>query len=142
MTAIKRFEDIQAWQEARELTRMVYRVSTRGAFAKDYRLRDQIQGSAISVMSNIAEGFDARTDPEFVRFLGYARRSATELQCQLYIALDQNYITQQEFDPIYAQATKTKSLIGGFIRYLEGRSKVRSPTSDVGHRTSDVGHRT
>ena len=142
MTAIKRFEDIQAWQEARELTRTVYRVSTRGAFAKDYRLRDQIQGSAISVMSNIAEGFDARTDAQFINFLGYARRSATELQSQLYIALDQNYITQQEFDPIYTQATKTKSLIGGFIRYLEGRSKVRGPKSDVGRRTSDVGHQT
>ena len=128
MTAIKRFEDIQAWQEARELTRMIYAVSTQGAFAKDYRLRDQIQGSAISVMSNIAEGYDARTDAEFIRFLGYARRSATELQSQLYIALDQNYITHEEFDRIYAQATKTKGLIGGFIRYLEGRSKNRRRT--------------
>ena len=123
MAAIKQFEDIQAWQAARELTRMVYAVSTRGAFAKDYRLRDQIQGSAISVMSNIAEGFDARTDPEFIRFLGYARRSATELQSQLYAALDQSYISQEEFDQIYAQATKTKSLIGGFIRYLQGRKR-------------------
>ena len=123
MAAIKQFEDIQAWQAARELTRMVYAVSTRGAFAKDYRLRDQIQGSAISVMSNIAEGFDARTDPEFIRFLGYARRSATELQSQLYAALDQSYISQEEFDQIYAQATKTKSLVGGFIRYLQGRKR-------------------
>ena len=123
MAGIQRFEDIQAWQAARELTQAVYTVSTRGAFAKDFRLRDQIQGSAISVMSNIAEGFDARTDSEFVRFLGYARRSATELQSQLYIALDQNYINQEEFNHIYTQATKTKSLIGGFIRYLEGRSK-------------------
>jgi four helix bundle protein len=109
---------------------MVYAVSTRGAFAKDYRLRDQIQGSAISVMSNIAEGFDARTDAEFIRFLGYARRSATELQSQLYTALDQNYITQEEFDRIYTQATKTKGLIGGFIRYLERRPKI-----NIGRRT-------
>jgi four helix bundle protein len=121
MTPITHFEDIQAWQASRKLARDVYGVSTRGAFARDYRLRDQIQGSAISVMSNIAEGFDARTDPEFIRFLGYARRSATELQSQLYIALDQKYITQEEFDQIYAQATKTKGLIGGFIRYLERR---------------------
>jgi four helix bundle protein len=135
VTGIKRFEDIQAWQEARELTRMVYAVSTRGTFARDYRLRDQIQGSAISVMSNIAEGFDARTDAEFIRFLGYARRSATELQSQLYTALDQKYITQEEFDRIYAQATKTKSLIGGFIRYLEGRSGVQGTKSDAGYRT-------
>jgi len=124
LTAIERFEDIKAWQEARELTRMVYAVSIRGAFAKDYRLRDQIQGSAISVMSNIAEGFDAQTDRQFVQFLGYARRSATELQSQLYTALDQNYITQEEFDQIYTQAKKTKGLIGGFIRYLEGRHRT------------------
>lgn len=128
MVAIERFEDIQAWQAARELTQTVYAVSTQGAFARDFRLRDQIQGSAISVMSNIAEGFDARTDRGFIRFLGYARRSATELQSQLYIAIDQNYINQKKFDHIYAQATKTKSLIGGFIRYLEGRSKVRRKT--------------
>jgi four helix bundle protein len=68
-------------------------------------------------MSNIAEGFDARTDAEFIRFLGYARRSASELQSQTYIALDQDYISQEEFNRIYAQATKTKALIGGFIRY-------------------------
>ena len=126
MAAIERFEDIQAWQAARKLTRTVYAVSSRGTFARDFRLRDQIHGSAISVMSNIAEGFDARTDREFIRFLGYARRSATELQSQLYIAIDQNYINQERFDHIYAQATKTKRLIGGFIRYLEGRSKPKT----------------
>jgi len=119
MAAIERFEDIRAWQAARKLTQMVYAVSSRGAFARDHRLRDQIQGSAISVMSNIAEGFDSSTSGEFIRFLGYARRSATELQSQLYIALDQGYISQEEFQRIYAQATKTKSLIGGFIRYLK-----------------------
>jgi len=128
MVAIERFEDIQAWQSARELTQTVYTVSTQGAFARDFRLCDQIQGSAISVMSNIAEGFDARTDREFIRFLGYARRSATELQSQLYIAIDQNYINQKKFDHIYTQAIKTKSLIGGFIRYLEGRSKAKRKT--------------
>jgi four helix bundle protein len=115
MAAIERFEDIQGWQAARELTQMVYAVSSQGAFARDYRLRDQINGSAISVMSNIAEGFDASTDREFIRFLGYARRSASELQSQIYIALDQDYISQKEFNQIYTQATKTKALIGGFI---------------------------
>jgi len=128
LAAIKRFEDIKAWQEARVLTRMVYSVSTRGAFAKDYRLRGQIQGSAISVMSNIAEGFDTRTDAEFISFLGYARRSATELQSQLYIALDQSTISQEEFDEVYGQATKTKGLVGGFIRYLKGRSRTGRQT--------------
>jgi len=94
-------------------------VSTRGSFARDYRLRDQIQGSAISVMSNIAEGFDAGGDAEFIRFLDYARRSASELQSQLYIALDQDYIDQQQFNRIYRQAVETKRLIGGFTRYLK-----------------------
>lgn len=124
MAAIERFEDVHAWQSARELARMVYTVSTRGAFARDYRLRDQIQGAAISVMSNIAEGFDCATSGEFVRFLGYARRSATELQSQLYIALDQGYISQEEFERIYAQAVKTKRLIGGFIRYLREKRRT------------------
>jgi four helix bundle protein len=97
-------------------------------FSKDYRLRDQLQGSAISVMSNIAEGFDAGGDAEFIRFLGYARRSASELQSQLYIALDQNYIDQQQFSRIYRQAVETKRLIGGFIRYLK-KSQVLGPKS-------------
>jgi four helix bundle protein len=130
MAKIERFEDIDAWQAARKLMRMVYAVSTRGSFARDYRLRDQIQGSAISVMSNIAEGFDASGDAEFIRFLGYARRSASELQSQLYIALDQEYIDQQQFDGIYQQATQTKQLIGGFIRYLK-KSQIQSPKSKI-----------
>jgi four helix bundle protein len=125
---IERFEDIDGWQAARELMRMVYAVSTKGLFSKDYRLRDQIQGSVISVMSNIAEGFDAGGDAEFIRFLGYARRSASELQSQLYIALDQDYIDQQQFSRIYRQAVETKRLIGGFIRYLK-KSQVLSPKS-------------
>lgn len=126
--AITRFEDIQAWQSARELTRMVYAISTQGRFARDYRLRDQIQGAAISVMSNIAEGFDAGSDAGFILFLGYARRSATEIQSQLYIALDQGYIDQAEFDRVYLQTVETKNLISGFIRYLRSKSKSRSLT--------------
>jgi four helix bundle protein len=121
MAKIERFEDIDGWQAARELMRMVYAVSTKGSFAKDYRLRDQIQGSAISVMSNIAEGFDVGGDAEFIRFLGYACRSASELQSQLYI-------DQQQFSRIYRQAVETKRLIGGFIRYLK-KSQVLGPKS-------------
>jgi len=118
--AIKRFEDIRAWQEARVLAKMVYEVSSTGAFARDFRLRDQIQGAAISVMANIAEGFDTTSDPDFIRFLGYARREATEVQSLLYVALDQEYLAQQRFDAIYEKATEVKRLIGGFIRYLSG----------------------
>lgn len=115
---IKRFEDIQGWQEARKLTNMVFDVSDKDQFAKSYRLRDQIQGAAISSMANIAEGFDCDTDPEFIRFLSYAFRSATEVQSHLYVALDRHYISQEEFDRVYSKATETKNLIGGFMRYL------------------------
>jgi four helix bundle protein len=97
---IARFEDIDAWQAGRELMRMVYAVSPKGSFARDYRLRDQIQGSAISVMSNIAEGFDAGGDAEFIRFLGYARRSAGELQSQLY-----NQAVNRRLHPVSQKAS-------------------------------------
>jgi four helix bundle protein len=116
---IERFEDIQAWQKARELARMVYGVTGRGTFGRDYGLHDQIRRAAGSVMANVAEGFDAGSDTEFVRFLRYARRSASEVQSHLYVALDQSYVTQAQFDQMYQTAAEAKRLIGGFIRYLE-----------------------
>ena len=97
MTSINRFEDVKAWQRARELAQQVYSVSGKGAFRRDYGLKDQIRRAAGSVMHNIAEGFDSGSDKEFIRFLVYARRSATEVQSQLYLALDQTYITESEF---------------------------------------------
>jgi four helix bundle protein len=115
---IARFEDVKAWQEARALTGMVYETSDDGPFAKDFGLRDQIRRAAGSTMHNVAEGFDAGSDPEFVRFLKYARRSASEVQSQLYIALDRHYITQAQFQRIYDQATTVKKLINAFIGYL------------------------
>ncbi len=127
MAKIERFEDIRAWQEARALARMVYEISGQGGFARDFGLRDQIREAAGSVMHNIAEGFDAGSDSEFVRFLRYARRSATEVQSELYIALDQNYITHERFTQVYDQATRVKKLINGFIGYLRspGEHKLR-----------------
>lgn len=121
---IERFEDVKAWQEARELTKMVYTVTGVGSFSRDFRLRDQIRNAAGSVMHNIAEGFDAGYDNEFVRFLRISRRSASEVQSQLYVALDQNYIDDQQFQQIYNEATHTKKLINGFISYLQSSSRV------------------
>lgn len=115
---ITRFEDVQGWQEARVLAQMVYAVSSKGQFARDLRLRRQIEDAAASVMANIAEGFDAGSDAEFVRFLGYARRSASEVQSHLYIALDRNYVTEEEFAGIYEKAVEVKKLINGFVGYL------------------------
>ena len=116
---IERFEDIEAWQLARELTRKVYRLTKKPAFAKDYGLKKQIQDAAGSSMHNIAEGFDAETNAEFIRFLRYAKRSCTEVQSELYVALDEEYIDTNEFKNVYEQATRTRAAIRGFIKYLK-----------------------
>ena len=121
---IERFEDIHAWQEARELTKMVYGWITDGKFGKDYGLRDQIQRASVSIMANISEGFDSGSKIEFIRFMTYARRSASETQSHLYTAWDQKYLTSEEFQQTYAQAVSTKNLIGGFIRYLAGKKSL------------------
>ena len=115
---IERFEDIEAWKKGRELAKDIYAVTGKGEFAKDYGLRDQIQRATVSIMANIAEGFDANSDGEFVRFLRYALRSATEVQSHLYVAADQGYISGEDFTQLYDQATEAKKLISGFIRYL------------------------
>lgn len=115
---IERFEDIEGWQLARQLAREVYSISKVGAFSKDYGLRDQITRASGSVMHNIAEGFDGGSNAEFVKFLRYAQRSSSEVQSQLYVALDQDYIDQSQFDELYRQAANTHSKIGGFIAYL------------------------
>jgi four helix bundle protein len=115
---IERFEDTKTWQEARVLTNMVYDVSDSDPFARDFGLCGQIRKAAGSTMHNIAEGFDAGSDAEFIRFLKYSRRSASEVQSELYIALDRQYVTQEQFQRIYDQATSVKKLINAFISYL------------------------
>ena len=118
MAMISRFEDIEGWQEARKLVKMVYKLTTTGALAKDFGLRDQIQRASVSAMTNIAEGFDCESKAEFARFLGFARRSAVEVQSLLYTAFDLTYITEPQFKEYYEQARKTKALIGGLKRSL------------------------
>lgn len=115
---IERFEDIEAWKLARHLTCRVYGVTDKGAFARDFGLRDQIRRAGGSVMHNIAEGFDAGSNAEFIRFLNYAKRSCTEVQSQLYVALDRKYLTKSEFDDLYEQARLARAKIGAFIKYL------------------------
>ena len=116
--SIRSFEEIEGWQLARELTKHVYSVAMRGTFAQDFGLRDQITRASGSAMHNIAEGFDGGSNAEFIKFLRYSQRSCSEVQSQLYVALDQAYISQDEFETIYEQAAKTHSKVGGFIRYL------------------------
>jgi len=125
---IERFEDIEAWQLARELTQKVYRLTKKSEFSKDYGLKRQIQDAAGSSMHNIAEGFDSETNAEFIRFLRYAKRSCTEVQSELYVALDEEYISPNEFKDVYEQARRTRAAIRGFINYLK-QYEERKPTN-------------
>ena len=116
---ITRFEDIEAWQEARKLVRLVYdAINASEIFKKDFRLAGQIQGAAVSSMANIAEGFTRKSNKEFIQYLFISKSSSAEVQSHLYVALDQAYITQQVFDKIYAQAEKISKMDSGFIKYL------------------------
>ena len=126
MAKIERFEDLQSWQKARQLTNLIYDLTEHPKFSKDFRLSSQIQSAASSIMHNIAEGFDAGTNPEFIRFLKMARRSASEVQSELYLALDRKYISQDELITTYNLATETKRLINGMIGYLR---KSKPPTN-------------
>ena len=123
---IKRFEDIQAWQEARKLVNLVYdSVNNNDKFGRDFRLKDQFTSSAVSVMSNISEGFCRRSNREFTQFLFIAKASVAENQSILYIALDQKYISNTEFEKLYEQTDKVARLISNFISYLIGKSKTQ-----------------
>ena len=123
---ITRFEDLQAWQHARILANMVYDATEQGKFARDFKLRDQICGAAGSVMHNCAEGFDSGYDGEFGVFLKYARRSASEVQSEIYLALDRNYVDQPTFKQIYDKATETKKIINALIAYLRKSNPPKS----------------
>src|SRR3989337_215585 len=97
MGKIERFEDIGAWKSPREITRVIYQLSNRGAWSKDFGLRDQIRRSAVSIMANIAEGFERGGDKEFQQFLSTAKASCAEVRSHLFVALDQRYVTQAQF---------------------------------------------
>ena len=115
---IGRFEDIEAWQLARELTRKVYKLTKDPKFSKDYGLKRQIQEASGSSMHNIAEGFDSETNAEFIRFSRYAKRSCTEVQSEIYVALDEEYVSSEEFEDVYELARRTRAAVRGFINYL------------------------
>ena len=123
MTKIERFEDIKGWQRARQLTREVYEATKGGAFSRDYGLRDQITRAAGSIMHNIAEGFDAETNGDVIRFLGYAKRSCTEVQSELYVAKDQDYIDDQTFHRLYTLSGEARAAVRGFITYLRNSNR-------------------
>jgi four helix bundle protein len=121
----ERFEELDVWQRARELTKSVYDLSDLGAFARDFGLRDQMRRAAVSIMSNIAEGFESRTQALFIEFLGQARGSAGELRAQLYVALDCDYLTQDQFVDALRQAETCSKQIARLIQYLETQPNTR-----------------
>lgn len=113
MSKIERFEDLIAWQKARELTKQIYELTRQGDFAKDFGLKDQIQRSAVSIMSNIAEGFERGGRAEFHQFLSVAKASCAEVRSQLYVALDAEYLTQSAFDQLQSLAEEVGKIVGG-----------------------------
>jgi four helix bundle protein len=118
MSTFKKFEEIEAWKKARKLTKRIYELSGQGAFAKDFGLKDQIRRASVSVMSNIAEGYDRSGTGEFVQFLASAKGSTAEVKCQLYVALDQAYINNDTFRDVGDLAAETGKMIGGLMNYL------------------------
>jgi four helix bundle protein len=118
MSTFKRFEEIQAWQKAREITKKVYSMSDSGIFAKDFSLRDQMKRASVSIMANIAEGHGRRTATEFANFLNIARGSAIELQSHLYVALDLNYINENEFKKTYVMLDEVSKMTLSLAQYL------------------------
>lgn len=130
MASITRFEEIEAWKTARQLTILVYRFTRLAGFASDAALCDQIRRAAVSVMSNIAEGFESRTDTQFINFMGHAKASAGEVRAQLYAALDQGYIDQAQFDEAYTLATTASRQLMRFIQYLENNPRKKRISDD------------
>jgi four helix bundle protein len=121
---ITRFEDIIVWQEARKLVKMVYDLINKNQrFSKDFRLVSQIQAAAVSSMSDIAEGFSRKGHKEFIQFLFISKSSSAEVQSQLYVALDQEYILQSDFEALYEQADVVSKMSSNFISYLKSQLK-------------------
>ena len=119
MPGIKSFEEIEAWKKAEELTTIIYQITMEGNFARDFGLRDQIRRASVSIMSNIAEGFERGGDKELKRFLSIAKGSAGEVKAQLYVARNVGFISQEQFDRLYSLTTEIGKQIGGFINYLK-----------------------
>jgi len=121
MSKIEKFEDIQAWQNARKVVDTIYEITKTDSFSKDFSLKDQILRAAISIPSNIAEGFSRHSNKEFIQFLFIAKSSAAEVQTQLYLALDQEYINENRFNSIYKELEVISKQISKFITYLRTR---------------------
>ncbi|MCF6290079.1 MAG: four helix bundle protein [Desulfobacterales bacterium] len=121
---VKNFEDLETWKLARVLTNQIYAATAKGNFAKDYGLRDQIRRASVSVMSNIAEGYERGGNQEFIQFLAIAKGSCGEVRCQLYVAQDQGYIVREKAEILIDQHRKLSIMLHKFIEHLK-RSKFK-----------------
>ena len=122
MAKINKFEDLECWKRARRFTIEIYKVTGIGKFARDFALRDQIRRAAISILSNVAEGFERGGDNEFLQFLSVAKGSSGEARSQLYVALDQSYVSQNQFESLSKSDTEVSQLISGLMKYLRQSS--------------------
>lgn len=119
MKELRNFKDLIAWQKARVLTAKIYSITSKEFFAKDYGLKDQIRRAFVSIMSNIAEGFERGRPTEFHQFLSIAKASCAEVRSQLYVALDVGYVEQTEFNELMTQATEVGRILGGLRAFVE-----------------------
>jgi four helix bundle protein len=133
---VKRFEDLIAWQKARQLVKDVYGLTRDGGFSRDLALKDQLQRATVSIMSNIAEGFELRSRPQFRRFLGIAKGSCAEVRSLLYVANDVGYIADSRFDNLLAQAAEVGRIIGGLQVAVSTSRGPSTRNSELGTRNS------
>jgi four helix bundle protein len=118
------FEDLQVWKDSRILVKSIYQLTSDGKFSKDFGLREQIQRASVSIMNNIAEGFERNNNKEYIKFLGYSKGSAGEVRSMLYVATDLGYISQDNFNMHYQMAINIITQISNFIKYLKKSSIV------------------
>jgi four helix bundle protein len=123
MAKFSKFEEIQAWQKAKDITLQIYRITADSDFAKDFGLKDQIRRASVSIMANIAEGHGRKTNSEFANFLNIARGSTAEVQSHLHIALGLNYINQKDFDELYQTLTEISRMTLALAQYLRTNDK-------------------
>ncbi|MGA7579330.1 MAG: four helix bundle protein [Desulfobaccales bacterium] len=126
MGKIERFEDIDAWQKARELTKIIYEFTSQGKIANDFSLKDQIRRASVSIMANIAEGFERGGNKEFRQYLAMAKGSVGEVKSLLYVTLDGGSISSEQFNRIISLADDASRLLAGFLRYLKTTDKKGS----------------
>jgi len=126
MAKIEHFEDIEAWKKARELTKVIYEVTSQGQLVTDFALKDQLRRASISIMANIAEGFEREGNKEFRQFLAMAKGSAGEVKALLYVALDAKFLPLEKVNNIIVLADETSLLLAGFLRYLKASDKKGS----------------